>query len=104
MRFWLDMGCDGFRVDMASSLIKNDEDSKGNMALWRKIRTFLDEKYPEAVLLSEWMVPDRAINGGFHMDFCPELFRKEKPYFSSASVHLLRRRNGYALCGRTYFR
>ena len=24
MRFWLDMGCDGFRVDMASSLVKND--------------------------------------------------------------------------------
>ena len=84
MRFWLDMGCDGFRVDMASSLIKNDEDSKGNMALWQRIRAFMDEKYPEAVLLSEWMVPDRAINGGFHMDFCPELFRKEKPYFSSA--------------------
>ena len=26
MRFWLDMGCDGFRVDMASSIIKNDKD------------------------------------------------------------------------------
>ena len=24
MRFWLAMGCDGFRVDMASSLVKND--------------------------------------------------------------------------------
>ena len=83
MRFWLDMGCDGFRVDMASSLIKNDEDGKGNMALWRKVRTFLDEKYPEAVLVSEWMDPEKAIGGGFHMDFCPELFRKEKPYFAS---------------------
>lgn len=83
MRFWLDMGCDGFRVDMASSLIKNDEDSKGNMALWQKVRAFLDKEYPEAVLVSEWMVPDRAIPGGFNMDFCPELFRKEKPYFAS---------------------
>ena len=25
MRFWLDMGCDGFRVDMAASLVKNDD-------------------------------------------------------------------------------
>ena len=24
MKFWLDLGCDGFRVDMAASLIKND--------------------------------------------------------------------------------
>ena len=43
----------------------------------------LDEKYPEAVLVSEWMDPEKAIGGGFHMDFCPELFRKEKPYFAS---------------------
>ena len=26
MRFWLDHGCDGFRVDMAASLVKNDFD------------------------------------------------------------------------------
>ena len=25
MRFWLNMGCDGFRVDMADSLVKNEE-------------------------------------------------------------------------------
>lgn len=95
MRFWLDMGCDGFRVDMASSLIKNDEDGKGNMALWRKVRTFLDEKYPEAVLVSEWMDPEKAIGGGFHMDFCPELFRKEKPYLRPKADAIFRslRRN-----------
>ena len=28
MRFWLTLGCDGFRVDMAGSLVKNDEDKK----------------------------------------------------------------------------
>ena len=28
MRFWLGMGCDGFRVDMAGSLVKLDEDGK----------------------------------------------------------------------------
>ena len=26
MRFWLSLGCDGFRVDMAGSLVKHDED------------------------------------------------------------------------------
>lgn len=85
MRFWLDMGCDGFRVDMAGSLVKNDEDGKGNIALWRRFRAFLDSEYPEAVLVSEWSEPDKAIAGGFHMDFCPEFFRKENPYFSAKS-------------------
>ncbi len=28
MRFWLDKGADGFRVDMADSLVKNDDDKK----------------------------------------------------------------------------
>lgn len=83
MRFWLDMGCDGFRVDMAGSLVKNDEDGKGNMYFWQKCRAFLDSEYPEAVLVSEWSKPDQALLGGFHMDFCPEFFRKENSYFSS---------------------
>lgn len=90
MEFWLQMGCDGFRVDMAASLIKGDEDGKANMALWQDIRAFLDEKYPQAAMISEWGQPDRAIEGGFHMDFVLhfgpsrylDLFREEHPYFS----------------------
>lgn len=30
MRFWLNMGCDGFRVDMAGSLVKNDQEAQRN--------------------------------------------------------------------------
>ena len=94
MRFWLGMGCDGFRVDMAGSLVKNDEDGKGNISLWQNVRSFLDAEYPEAVLVSEWGEPDKSLLGGFHMDFLlhfgpshyPELFRTDKPYFSSKAV------------------
>ena len=32
MRFWMSMGCDGFRVDMAGSLVKNDDDQEGTIA------------------------------------------------------------------------
>lgn len=89
MRFWLSKGCDGFRVDMAGSLVKNDEDGKGTIALWQDIRSFLDESFPEAVLVSEWGEPDKSIEGGFHMDFLlhfgpshyNDLFRCEKPFF-----------------------
>ncbi|MCR5278410.1 MAG: glycosylase [Lachnospiraceae bacterium] len=71
MRFWLDNGCDGFRVDMADSLVKDDDkDKTGTCSIWRRIREMLDKDYPEAALVSEWSNPKQAINSaGFHMDF-----------------------------------
>ena len=90
MRFWLKMGCDGFRCDMAHSLVKRDENSKGTISLWNKIRKFMDTEFPNAAILSEWGEPDKSLAGGFHMDFLlhfgpshyNDLFRCEKPYFS----------------------
>lgn len=89
MRFWLGMGCDGFRVDMAGSLVKLDEDGKGTIKLWQNVREFLDAEFPEAAMVSEWGEPDKSLQGGFHMDFLlhfgpshyNDLFRCEKPYF-----------------------
>jgi maltose alpha-D-glucosyltransferase/alpha-amylase len=69
IQFWLDMGAAGFRVDMAASLVKDDPGSRATIQLWREIRTWLDRDYPEAVLISEWGRPDRAIQAGFHIDF-----------------------------------
>ena len=69
MKFWLDLGADGFRVDMASSLIRNDPDHEGISALWRFYRSWLDKEYPKAVLISEWSDPAVAIPAGFHIDF-----------------------------------
>lgn len=90
MRFWLDIGCDGFRVDMAGAMVKNDVDSKETIKLWQDFRAFLDKEYPNAVLVSEWGEPDKSLEGGFHMDFLLhfgpshylDLFRVEEPYFS----------------------
>ena len=42
MRFWLDLGCDGFRVDMALSLVKGDPDRTATIRLWREFRAMLD--------------------------------------------------------------
>ncbi len=69
MRFWMDMGCDGFRVDMASSLIKNDPKKTGIKRLWQEVRSELDRDYPDAAILSEWSCAEDAIDAGFHMDF-----------------------------------
>lgn len=91
MRFWLSMGCDGFRVDMAGSLVKGDQDSQGTIRLWQEVRSFLDREFPAAAMISEWGEPDKSLQGGFHMDFLlhfgsshyNDLFRCEEPFFSS---------------------
>jgi maltose alpha-D-glucosyltransferase/alpha-amylase len=70
MRFWLAGGCDGFRVDMADSLVKNDDSQKsGTQEVWRNIREMLESEYPEAVLISEWSNPSLSLKAGFHGDF-----------------------------------
>jgi maltose alpha-D-glucosyltransferase/alpha-amylase len=69
MRYWLDAGADGFRVDMASSLVKGDKDFKETMRLWADMRAMYDAEYPDAVLIAEWSDPARAIAAGFHIDF-----------------------------------
>ena len=90
MRFWLKMGADGFRVDMAGSLVKHDEEGKGTIKLWQNVREFLDKEFPLAAMVSEWGEPDKSLRGGFHMDFLlhfgpshyNDLFRCDEPYFS----------------------
>lgn len=70
MRYWLDLGASGFRVDMAGSLVKNDPGQVETARFWREIRSWLDAEYPEAVLVSEWSNPTVAVGqGGYHMDF-----------------------------------
>ena len=42
MKFYLDYDVDGFRVDMANSLVKNDgDDKKATIELWQEIRSDL---------------------------------------------------------------
>lgn len=90
MDFWLSAGCDGFRIDMAGSLVKDDPDSIETIKLWQDVRNFMDAKYPDAVMVSEWGEPDKSLAAGFHMDFLlqfgpshyNDLFRCQNPYFS----------------------
>jgi maltose alpha-D-glucosyltransferase/alpha-amylase len=69
MRFWLKMGADGFRVDMAGHMVKQDPGQKANIKLWQGISRTLKKAYPESVLISEWGVPSRALRAGFDADF-----------------------------------
>jgi maltose alpha-D-glucosyltransferase/alpha-amylase len=69
MAFWFDHGVDGFRVDLAASLVKEDPQQSAVRALWRGLRAWLDATHPGKVLISEWADPARAIPAGFHIDF-----------------------------------
>ncbi|MCR5032341.1 MAG: glycosylase [Lachnospiraceae bacterium] len=71
IRFWLHMGCDGFRVDMADSLVKDDDpDKNGTCAVWKDIFGDIRKEFPEAAFVSEWSNPELALKeAGFDMDF-----------------------------------
>ena len=76
LRFWLDKGVDGFRVDMAASLVKGDKDKKAIKALWAEMRTWMDAKYPNHILVSEWCDPQVSIPAGFNIDFMIHIGQK----------------------------
>ncbi len=79
LRFWMDMGADGFRADMAGALVKNANvvgndqfySTKDNATLqfWQEIREILNNEYPDAVMIAEWSGPKDALNNAFHADF-----------------------------------
>ena len=70
MKFHLDAGCDGFRVDLAFSLVKGkagrDEALK---ELWRDYSSWMKQNYPDAILVAEGGRPDLADACGFDSDF-----------------------------------
>ncbi|MCF0178104.1 MAG: alpha-amylase [Bacteroidales bacterium] len=70
MQFWMDKGVDGFRVDMAASLVKNDFDKSATIKLWKDdLAKWFKTNYPENVLIAEWFNPAQSISADFHIDF-----------------------------------
>lgn len=68
--FWMDKGVDGFRVDMAASLVKNDFDKSATIKLWKEdMAKWFKETYPEGLLIAEWFNPEQSIEAGFDVDF-----------------------------------
>jgi maltose alpha-D-glucosyltransferase/alpha-amylase len=69
MRFWLELGACGFRVDMADSIIRNDPKKLGVRRFWRETREELEADYPELYLIAEGH-PSNLLDGtGFHSAF-----------------------------------
>ncbi|WP_291991659.1 maltose alpha-D-glucosyltransferase [Candidatus Accumulibacter sp. ACC003] len=88
MRFWLDMGVDGFRLDAIPYLIERDGTSNENLrethAVIKEIRASLDENYTGKLLLAEanmWPEDVREYFGdgdechmAYHFPLMPRMF------------------------------
>ncbi len=107
MKYWLDIGCSGFRVDMAGSLVKNDVNQSIRF-FWQDVREMVDTQYPDAFMVSEWSYPEAAINAGFHADFMhwfegyDDLISRDNSFFRASGqgniCHFLERYlNQYAI-------
>ncbi len=69
VRFWMGMGADGYRADMASTLVKrDDEDKKYTRAVWNDIREMLNKEFPGTFTVAEWE-DWTAAKGGFNSNF-----------------------------------
>ncbi|MDD0843591.1 maltose alpha-D-glucosyltransferase [Pseudomonas sp. Gutcm_11s] len=71
MRYWLDMGVDGLRLDAIPYLIERDGTNNENLAethvVLKRIRAALDERYTDRLLLAEanqWPEDTRPYFGG----------------------------------------
>ena len=69
VRFWMDMGADGFRADMAGALVKGGDPDRRTQAFWREIRSILSASYPQAFTVAEWSDPEAALGEAFHASF-----------------------------------
>lgn len=79
LRFWMNMGADGFRADMAGALVKNANISgndqffnardEGTKQFWQEIRQLMDKEYPGSFMVAEWSGPKDALDNAFHTDF-----------------------------------
>lgn len=97
--FWLRLGCDGFRVDMAASLIRGPQAARAIRDFWRQQRDWVANQWPQAVLVSEWGDPSAAIAAGFHIDF---LLHFGKPAYRELCAPAFRRA-AMKKSGRGYF-
>jgi glycosidase len=98
LRFWMDMGADGIRADMAGALVKGPGSDQDTLGFWREIRAIFRQDYPQGFMVSEWSGPKDALDGAFHADF----FHWFDGYNDLAQKESWRILNGYSE-GHSFF-
>jgi len=102
MDYWSKYGVDGFRVDMAFSLVKNDDENmSANIALWKDISKIFKERHPESILIAEWGDPEKSLEGGFDIDY---LFQAHRRMYTTLFRHEAGTSDRLTWVGHSYFR
>lgn len=105
MRFWLELGIDGFRADAVPYLFEREGTNCENLpethAYLRRLRAFMEDSYPDRILLcgaNQWPEDVRACFGdgdechmGFHFPIMPRIFMALKKGRCDDIVQILRR-------------
>ena len=105
MRFWLDMGIDGFRADAIPYLYEREGTNSENLpethAFLKKVRRLFDDEYPNRVLIAEanqWpedLLPYFGEGDEFHVCFhfpvMPRLYMALKQQDKTPVVDILAR-------------
>ncbi|MDX1522179.1 MAG: maltose alpha-D-glucosyltransferase, partial [Anaerolineae bacterium] len=100
LKYWMDMGIDGFRADAVPYLFEREGTNCENLpethAYLKRVRRVLDEQYPEAILLGEanqwpWdlrpyfggdendpSVPGDEFHMAFHFPVMPRIYKSLK--------------------------
>ena len=48
---------------------QKQSDKKETIKLWNEMRSWMNNNYPQCILISEWSNPAQAIPAGFNIDF-----------------------------------
>ncbi|MFO0585785.1 MAG: maltose alpha-D-glucosyltransferase [Anaeromyxobacter sp.] len=105
MKFWLDLGVDGFRLDAIPYLVERDGTSCENLpethAVIRRLRAFVDHHAPGCMLLAEanqWPEDVRPYFGdgdechmAFHFPLMPRIFMGLRRESAAPIVDIMRR-------------
>lgn len=101
MRFWLNMGIDGFRVDAVPYLIEREGTNCENLpethVVIKKMRQMVDTEYPGRILLAEanqWprdLIPylENEFHMAFHFPIMPRLFMALRQANRSEIINIL---------------
>lgn len=103
--FWLDLGVDGFRADAVPYLFEREGTNGENLpethAYLKKLRAYMDSKYPGRILLCEanqWPEDVRPYFGdgdefhmGFHFPIMPRIYMALKKGSANDMVEILNR-------------
>ncbi|TDR44995.1 trehalose synthase [Tahibacter aquaticus] len=88
LRFWLDLGLDGFRLDAVAYLVEREGSSNENLpethAVLRRLRAEIDAHYPDRMLLAEanqwpedmleYFGRDDECHMAFHFPLMPRMY------------------------------